>query len=226
MLKIMKRNLKKFLRSSVVQIILSFLGYVYIYFVYRTSRWTYKNRHIIEDYLKAHKPFIICFWHGRLMMLPLAWQWKKSFKMLLSEHGDGAFIAKILKYFKIGFVPGSSTRGGTKALLELIHAAKEGTIIGITPDGPRGPSQKVSAGTIALSKWTQADLIPVTYSVRHRRHLKTWDHFLIPLPFSKGCFAIDDPIPYPKNEDNFTKIAEALEQSLNRITTKADEWVS
>ena len=223
--KLMKRLSKKFLRSTVGQVILSFLGYAYIQLVYRSSCWQYKNRHIIERYINTNKPFIICFWHGRLMMLPLAWQWDKPFKMLLSEHGDGTLIAKILKLFKIGCVAGSTTRGGAKASLALIQLSREGMTIGITPDGPRGPIHKVSPGTAALAKWTQADLIPVTFTTRRRRHLKTWDDFLFPFPFTKGVFAIGDPIPYPKDDSEFTQTTAALQESLNTLTVQADDEI-
>ncbi|RZI46557.1 lysophospholipid acyltransferase family protein [Candidatus Finniella inopinata] len=220
----MKRFFKKISRSKLGQNILSFLGYVYIQLVYRTSRWDYKNRHIIEEYLKAGKPFMVCFWHGRLMMMPLAWQWDRPFKVLVSEHGDGTFIGKVVRYFKVGWVAGSTTRGGAKASLALIQLLRGGTIIGITPDGPRGPACKVSRGTAVLARWTQADLIPVTFSARNRRHLKTWDRFLLPLPFTRGVFAIGAPIPYAKEGEDSHTIT-ALEEALNVLNAEADEWV-
>ncbi len=221
----MKRLLKKILRSTVGQAVLAFLGYVYIQLVYRTSRWQYKNRHIVEQHLNANKPFIICFWHGRLMMMPLAWQWTRPFKVLVSKHGDGTFIGKVVRYFGVDCVTGSTTRGGAKASLALIQLSREGVIIGITPDGPRGPIHKVSPGTVALAKWMQADLIPVTFSTRQRRHLKTWDRFLFPFPFTKGVFVIGDPIPYPKDDSDLSQTTAALQESLNTLTAQADDWV-
>ena len=218
----MKRFFKNFLRSKLGQNVLSLLGYLYIQLVYRTSRWDYKNRHIIEEYLKTDRPFMVCFWHGRLMMLPLAWQWGRPFKMLISEHGDGTIIGKVVRYFKLGWVAGSTTRGGAKASLALIQLSRGGTIIGITPDGPRGPACRVSRGTVALARWTQADLIPVTFSVRNGRYLKTWDRFLIPRPFTRGVFSIGTPIPYAKEGDDSQTI-EALEEALNSLNAEADE---
>jgi lysophospholipid acyltransferase (LPLAT)-like uncharacterized protein len=221
----MKRFLKKFLRSNWGQALLSFLGYNYIKFVYRTSSWEYINKSIIETYLKENKPFIICFWHGRLMMLPLAWQWSQLFKMIISTHGDGALIAKVSKYFRIGCIEGSTTRGGAKASLQIIQSSKEGIVIGITPDGPRGPLHTVSPGTVSLAKWTQADLIPVSYATRRRRILKTWDQFHFSLPFTKGVFVIGNPVPYPLDDKDFNKVSETLKQHLDLATSQADSYV-
>lgn len=218
----MKSILKKFLRSQAGQRILSFLGYVYIQLIYRTSHWDYINKDIIADYLKAGKPFIICFWHGRLMMLPLAWQWPHPFSMLLSAHGDGALIAKVLAYFEINSVEGSTTRGGAKAVRHLLKFSKEGGIIGMTPDGPRGPVHTVSKGTVALAKWLQADLIPVSYATRQRRLLKTWDNFHWPLPFTRGAFIIGQPVPYPLNDQGLEQASYQLKETLDAITQQVD----
>jgi lysophospholipid acyltransferase (LPLAT)-like uncharacterized protein len=221
----MKRFLKKFLRSNWGQDILSFIGYSYIQLVYRTSSWKYINKNVIETYISSGKPFIICFWHGRLMMLPLGWQWSQPFKILISTHRDGALITKVLKYFSIGCIEGSTTRGGTKASLQIIQSFKEGTIIGITPDGPKGPVCTVSAGTVSLAKWVQADLIPVSYATQRRRILKTWDKFHFSLPFTKGVFVVGSPVPYPQEDESFNKTAKELKKNLEQATYDADIYV-
>lgn len=221
----MKRFVKKFLRSYTGQKILSFISYNYTKFVYVTSCWNYIHKEIIDDYLDKGKPFMICFWHGRLMMLPLAWQWSQPFKMLQSSHGDGLLIAKVLKYFQIGCIEGSSTRGGVKASLQIIRSSKEGIIIGITPDGPKGPACQVSTGTVTLAKWIQADLIPVSYATRSRVLLKTWDKFHFSLPFTKGVFVIGEPVPYPQNEEDLKIAAIGLKDNLNHATHDAELYV-
>ncbi len=220
-----KEFFKKVLRSDGVQSLLGWIGYFYIQSVYRTSRWSYSNRSILCQYIEQQKPFIICFWHGRLMMLPLAWQWSKPFTMLLSEHGDGALIAKVLKHFHIQHTKGSTTRGGAKAVRHLIHFSSTGGIIGITPDGPRGPTTTVSPGTVTLSKWLQADLIPVSYATRRRRILKTWDRFHFPLPFTQGAFIVGTPVPYPTDSETTEKARILLKIELDKITQQADEQV-
>eukprot|EP01037_Dinobryon_pediforme_P016836 gene16836-17018_t len=58
-------------------------------------------------------------------------------------------------------ISGSTTRGGAKAALALVKAVRSGVIIGITPDGPKGPAYKVSPGIVTIAKLVQADIIPV-----------------------------------------------------------------
>ncbi|MBY0461789.1 MAG: lysophospholipid acyltransferase family protein [Alphaproteobacteria bacterium] len=221
----MKRVLKKILASAAFQAFLAWMGYLYIKFVYLTCRWKRINLECIDRYVTEDKPFIICFWHGRLAMLPAGWRWKKPFQMLLSAHRDGQLIAGVLGHFGMDVISGSTTRGGAKAALALVKAVRSGVIIGITPDGPKGPAYKVSPGIVTISKLVQADIIPVSYSVSRHRALKTWDRFHFPLPFGRGVFAVSDPIPYPKSDKDLKSCQDQIEKSLNNITNKSDEEI-
>ena len=211
------------LNSPSFQGFIAFIGSWYIKFVYLTCRWKRINFECIDHYVNQDKPFIICFWHGRLAMLPTSWRWKKPFKMLLSSHRDGQLIADVLSHFGIGVITGSTTRGGAKAALGLVKAVRSGVIIGITPDGPKGPAHKVSQGIATISKLVQADIIPVSYSTSRHKTLKTWDRFHFPFPFSRGVFIVANPIPYPKSEEDLESCKSKIERSLNDITNKADK---
>lgn len=218
----MKKIFKKLLASAGFQAFLAWMGYFYIKLVYLTCRWKRINLECIDQYIAEDKPFIICFWHGRLAMLPTGWRWKKPFQMLLSSHRDGQLIANVLGHFDIDVISGSTTRGGAKAALGLVKAVRSGVVIGITPDGPKGPAYKVSPGIVTISKLVQADIIPVSYSTSRRKTLKTWDRFHFPLPFGRGVFVVADPIPYPTSEEDLALCQNKIEESLNEITNKAD----
>lgn len=222
----MKRILKKILASSGFQVFLAWIGYLYIRLVYLTCRWKRINLECIDRYIAEDKPFIICFWHGRLAMLPAGWRWKKPFQMLLSSHRDGQLIANVLGHFGMDVISGSTTRGGAKAALALVKAVRSGIIIGITPDGPKGPAYKVSPGIVTIAKLVQADIIPVSYSVSRHKTLKTWDRFHFPLPFGRGIFAVSDPIPYPISDEDLRSCQDQIEKSLNQITNKIDASIN
>ena len=49
--------------------------------------------------------------------------------------------------------------------------------IGITPDGPRGPNQKVSDGIIKISKATQVPIIPIGFASSKFRTIKIMGFF-------------------------------------------------
>lgn len=205
----------------------AFLASLYIRFVFMTSCWTRINFKIPLHYIEKKKPFITCFWHARLLLLPYAWPGEKStFFMLISAHKDGRLISKTVHHFGIETVPGSTQRGGAGALIKMIRLSNQGKTIGITPDGPRGPRAQVSEGTVMAAYMAKADLIPVTYSMKHRTVLKTWDRFFLPWPFSRGLLMWGEPISYPKTKTELPKVQEQLRVALEKLNQKAEAKVN
>jgi hypothetical protein len=216
----------RLLKSEIVFGIIAFLASCYIRLTYRTCRWQVIGSEVPESYLKANKPFIVCFWHGRLGMLPYAWPWKKHpFHMLISSHRDGRMIGQIVAHF--GYTPiwGSTMKGGTQALRAMLRYLRDGNTIGITPDGPRGPSQVASSGIITLAMLGNVDIIPITYSTSRRIQLKSWDRFHVPLPFGRGVFLWGDPVnpPSGKEEMNIEAIRQQLEAQMTDLQNRADK---
>jgi len=220
---------RRLLNATFTHRAFSFLAALYIRLVFVTTRWAYLETQIPEAYLKSKKPFIVCFWHGRLGMLAYAWTWKdRPFRMLLSAHRDGQLIGQTVAYFGITSIEGSTQRGGTQALRNLLKALRAGDTIGITPDGPRGPCQVASPGVITMAKLAQADMIPVTFSTSHRIRLNTWDRFHMPLPFSRGVFLWGEPVLKPPSDSDPLEIEatrQRLETALTDLQNKADHQV-
>jgi len=217
----MKRWTKTILQSPLVQKILVSLCYYYIRFVYLTCQKQIIGIDNLNNPIKAQEPIIIAFWHGRMALLPPAWQWPKNpFSMLLSAHRDGKLIGALLHKFKLKTIEGSSTRGGTEAAIEIFHSLKKGSIIGVTPDGPRGPKQEVSKGILRLAHQSGAKIIPVSYGVSSGKQLRSWDRFLIPHPFSKAYILVGEAL-HVEDEDWPTQ-AQKLKTALDTLTQKAD----
>ena len=151
--------------------------------------------------------------------------------MLISAHRDGDIISNAVVPFGIEFIRGSAAnpkkrfkdKHGVAALGQMTSALKKGDIVGITPDGPRGPRQKCQKGIIGLAKLSQAPLIPVGYATTRGRELNSWDRFWVAMPFSKGVFIIGEPIwpPEKKNEDAMALYEEQLEKALNQAISEA-----
>ena len=133
---------------------------------------------------------IYCIWHNRLalcMKLYFAFgknRSKTGMAGLVSASKDGALLAAILERFGILPVRGSSSRRGPQALLELKTWAERGYDLAITPDGPRGPRYIVQDGAMSLAQITGLPVVPVSYFLKWKIRLKSWDGFQIPLPFS------------------------------------------
>ncbi|MCX7770008.1 MAG: lysophospholipid acyltransferase family protein [Proteobacteria bacterium] len=193
--------------------------------LFKTISWKTEG---LEEGNKIETPVIIAFFHGRMMMLPFFYKLlrpNRKIKMIVSSHFDGDLVGKIVSYHGIGTLKGSSTRGGVKLLKEIIGL--KDFDIGITPDGPKGPAEKVKDGVIFISKLTGFPILPVTYSVKKKKILNTWDSFIVPKPFTKGLFICGEPIYVPKDisDEKFKYMSQMLEDRLKGLNTLADELV-
>ena len=186
--------IRRLVQSPMVSSFLSWLTACYIRFIWHSGRWHIENDEIPRHLIDTGKPFVACFWHGRMLMIPNAWRYQASMRILISQHRDGVFISQTLRHLGVGTIRGSSTRGGRGALIAIVNALKQGGYVGITPDGPTGPRMRVAPGTITAAKLSGAALLPVSYGAAHRKILATWDRFLLPMPFSKGVIRIGTPI--------------------------------
>ncbi|MBX9634575.1 MAG: lysophospholipid acyltransferase family protein [Magnetospirillum sp.] len=173
----------------------------YIRLVWLTGRWDVENAHIPAEYWDQGRPFILAFWHGRLLMMMKIWRGGMPISMLISQHRDGKLIARTSAHFGIGSIEGSTSRGGAQALRSILKTLRGGNCIGITPDGPRGPRMHSSAGLINIARLSGCPIIPACYSSTSRRLLKSWDRFAVTFPFSRGVFLWGEPIFVPKDLD-------------------------
>ncbi len=132
----------------------------------------------------AGRPVIITLWHGQ--MLPLLHRHRgERVAILISEHRDGEIIARIAAALGHRSVRGSTTRGAGRALLALVRQVEAGRDIAVTPDGPRGPAKSFAAGALIVAQRTGAAIIPATVVARAAWHLRSWDSFMIPRPFTR-----------------------------------------
>lgn len=216
----MKLILKKFLRSNFAKNLIALLAFCYIKIVYATSKWQYLNKEIFDDYINSNKPFIVSFWHGHLLMLACAWQWQKPFHMLISNHKDGRIISKTMEHFGIHNISGSTDKQGFQAARQILKTLKANHVVGITPDGPRGPLEEISDGILQMAKLAKVDIIPIAYSAKRMKKLNSWDRFRIVMPFSKGTFVVGKPI-HPS--DNIQHMKQDLKKAMLETTNMADD---
>jgi lysophospholipid acyltransferase (LPLAT)-like uncharacterized protein len=194
----------------------------YIRFVERTCRWTVIGAP--TSFWQGRRPFLATFWHGRLLMVPLAWQTDMKISMLQSAHRDGLIMEKVIGSFGIGSIKGSSSKGGSAGMRAMLKALKAGDCVGITPDFPPGPGNIVSEGIIAIARLGEVPIVPLTYSTSRRRVLDTWDRFHIPLPFGRGVLLWGEPLVIPRDADAAAVEAarRELERRMNEMNREAD----
>lgn len=154
--------------------------------------WTRTLRFAVEDKGNvlgtSEGPFILAIWHNRLGLLPRVLNLcfpHRHVAGLISASRDGDFIATLGARFGHGAVRGSSSRKGVVALRQLVDALAAGTIVLITPDGPRGPVYEVGQGIIYVAQKSGAAIVPMHMEYSSYWRLKSWDRFFVPRPFAK-----------------------------------------
>ena len=215
---------KRIGKSETFRGLLCWLGSLYIRLVHASGRWSVINGEHAELLWEARRPFILAFWHGRILMMPKSWHAAVPIHMLISQHRDGQLIARTVRHFGIDTVAGSSTRGGSAALRAMLKFLKSGECVGITPDGPKGPRMRASAGIVNLARLAGVPILPATFSASRRPVLGSWDRFAVALPFARGVFVWGDPIMVARDasEAELEQARQAVEAGLNAITVEAD----
>ena len=218
---------KKIIKNFFVQHFLAFLSALYIKLVRSTSIILEKNIESPEFYWKNNKPFILAFWHNQLMMISYCWKSNSKINVLASGHSDGRFGAIIGKYFNLNNIPTSSNEKSI-TIKPIFKLLKNSSYIGITPDGPRGPNQKVSEGIIKISKTTQVPIIPIGFASSKFKRLKSWDSFLITKPFARCAFVWGNSITIPKNcsENEIEEFKNKLESEINICVDQAKKEIN
>jgi len=212
------------LRSAWVRRCACFLAALYIRLVRATSSWRVVNGAAAEAAWASGRPFILAFWHGRLLMMPYAWRRGVKMNMLISTHRDGELIAGTIRHFGLGSVRGSSRRDGAQALRAMLKALKAGECVGITPDGPGGPRMRASEGVVGIAKLAGVPVLPAAFGTSRRKILGSWDRFALALPFSRGVFVWGEPIVIDRREDS-AAAARRIETALTEVTAEADRLV-
>lgn len=180
------------------------------------STWRYAVRD--EQNLRAVRagpaPFIFSIWHGQL--LPLLWHHRgQGVHILVSEHKDGELIARFAESIGYGTIRGSSSRGAASALLGLVRALREGSEVGITPDGPRGPACSYAPGAAVAASKAGALILPMAAQCDRAWHLKSWDRFTIPKPFARVTVAYGAPVRLPDDARAAAAETARLESAMN-----------
>ncbi len=219
--------LKHLLQSSLAEKIVGNVAYYYLKFVGLTTRWQSVTG-VKETYEAINKygSVIVIGWHGRTLEMPYFWNKTSKLNALVSPHHDGQVIVHILKKFGIGHISGSSNKNPTEAAFGLMRNLQEGNSIAIIPDGPRGPSMKLTMSPIFYAQKSGKPILGITYSIAGSIIVsKSWDNMLVPLPFHKGMYAITEPvlIPPEATAEQLEEYRQKIEDNLNELTWKLDK---
>lgn len=195
-----------------------------IYFFVRILNFTYRYEFIGLDHKKAakatlpNKTFVYALWHQNLVGSIFS-HIGEQFTMVISESHDGELVAVTCE--KFGHIPcrGSSTRGGKKALIEIVKTVKLGIPGALSVDGPKGPPKVVKLGIIEIARLANCPILPLSpYAKSFWTFDKSWDQFRIPKPFTKIVVVIGSPIFVDSSveREQFDSIANQVGVAINR----------
>jgi lysophospholipid acyltransferase (LPLAT)-like uncharacterized protein len=226
------RVFKRLMRSSAMVAVIGWLIAAYMVIIKYTTRWQVEQFENIAPLIESCEGFIAMTWHSRFLMLNSAW--KKNYALphvLISRSRDGAIVAQTTRFLGLRSIRGSSkkrgsdrVKGGAQASLEIVGALDRGGCVVITPDGPRGPRQRVGDGPLRLARMTGAKIVPCIFSVSRRKQFNSWDKFILPLPFGRGKIIWGSPITLSESSDDRVIEAQrlALEADMNTLLAEAD----
>jgi lysophospholipid acyltransferase (LPLAT)-like uncharacterized protein len=180
---------------------------------------------------EAHPPprgaperYIYVLWHEAIVA---ATAYRIPLTVLASRHADGELMTRVCRQLKFRVIRGSTTRGGSTALLGLIRHT-DGTHVALTPDGPTGPRRRFKAGAVALASTTGLPLIPVGCASSNAWRARSWDRLIIPKPYSTAYFVTGPAIHVPPglDRDGLQRYCRLTEAAMERVRVAAERWAA
>ena len=202
------------------------LGYPLLRALGATWRWRVSGAEHVQVIETAGRQPILSCWHGRILPGIVYFQ-RRGIVVIISENFDGEWIARIIQKFGYATARGSTSRGGPKALRQLVRDVKSQGVA-FTLDGPRGPALVAQPGAVWLAKATGNPLLPFHCEAASSWTLGSWDGTQIPMPFTTLAMAMGEPLYVPRDADAAALEAWRLrlEQSLASCRVRCDELLA
>jgi lysophospholipid acyltransferase (LPLAT)-like uncharacterized protein len=166
---------------------------------------------------QARQPHVFLLWHEAL--LPLLWQHREQgIAIVVSEAREGRYLADFAASLGYRSLYGSSTRGGTRALLGAVRELQAGRAVAFTPDGPRGPRRELKPGVVAAAQRGGAAIVPLHAEPDRTWRLHSWDRFMIPKPFAHVRILYGPPFEVAPGEAGFAEAVKRATAGLQEVS--------
>lgn len=194
------------------------LAWLLIEGVVACNKVTIENWDEVRALEQGAAPLIYIFWHRHILFVIHRFK-NCGARPLISLSSDGDLVAAVAAEFGMAPIRGSSSRGGARAFLEMARSIREEKArVLITADGPKGPARRVKEGAVQLAAKTGAWVVPISWSASRAKVLeKSWDRFLVPLPFGRIHFFHGAPLRIQPHLS-----AAELEHDLDLLSTRLD----
>jgi lysophospholipid acyltransferase (LPLAT)-like uncharacterized protein len=200
--------------------------FVLIKLIGRTIKFDIEGWENFEAAASNEKIPIYTFWHNRVFLATYFWR-RRAIVVMTSRSFDGEYIARFIQRFGYGAARGSSTRGATGAVVEMVRLMRAGCPTAFTIDGPKGPPYVAKMGAVLLAKKTGHPVLPFTIrAAKFWEAKKSWDRFQVPRPFTRACVVIAPPIFVSSDADEKELEAkrDELQRALDEVNRRGEEW--
>lgn len=191
----------------------------------RTWRVDREVPEAVREIERSGERLIYAFWHAHI--LPLSYFYRgRGIVVLVSRHGDGEYITQVIHRLGFGTVRGSTSRGGMRALLEMARLGRDGYPLGVTPDGPRGPRQRLQPGVLLIAQRSGLPIVPLAAAMSRGRRLDSWDRFEVPAPAARIRIVAGAPLHIPRDVEASRLAAEwgeRVQESIDAVERRAQE---
>ncbi len=201
---------------------LSFIGRCVFQLLFLLNKVKIHGEDNLLQLAKAGKPIMVCVWHGRLLFP----SWYIRLKMtnlhaIASRHSDAEIMARILKHWGYSLIRGSTRKGGKAVVQKMADVFKNGGIVAVTNDGPKGPPKIAKAGSAGLAIKYNVNMITITGSATKYWQIKSWDKFMLPKPFGRIDILVAPPlqidIPPANNEEEVKLLSDYMNHYQNKV---------
>ncbi|MGE0173565.1 MAG: lysophospholipid acyltransferase family protein [Oligoflexales bacterium] len=181
----------------------------------------------IETLRSRNLLWVLSVWHQNVLYTPILNR-NIGHGVMVSKSFDGDLISGVVELLGHKGIRGSSSRGGREALKNIIRHFRSGFPVAITPDGPKGPPEKVKSGIIIAAQTTGAPIVPFYYSCdKNWISEKSWDKHMIPKPFCTMVVAYGKPIVVPPGmpPEDLPKWQKAIEDAMRDTKTMCESFL-
>tara|TARA_R110002049_G_scaffold22203_4_gene79885 strand:- start:854 stop:1504 length:651 start_codon:yes stop_codon:yes gene_type:complete len=205
--------------------LIAFIVHLLVRLLGLTYRFEHKTNKEVEEAKSSQskKSYLYAIWHQNIVASILS-HMGKPHVCIVSASKDGELVAVTLKLLGHKSARGSSSKGGQKAMQEMVRIVKAGTPGAISVDGPRGPAKVPKKGIFEVAKLTGVPIIPlVPIPLSFWSFSKSWDQFRLPKPFSKIIVHYGRPIYIDEKiqPSDYVRLSEELTAQLNNVEVAA-----
>ncbi len=204
-------------------ICLSFIGRWVFQLLFFLNKVIIHGEENLLNLAKAGKPIMVCVWHGRLLFPSWYIRLKTTnLHAIASHHSDAEIMARILKRWGYSLIRGSTKKGGKAVVLKMAEVFKNGGIVAVTNDGPKGPPRIAKAGSTGLAIKYNVSMVMITGSATKFWQINSWDRFMLPKPFGRIDIVVAPPLEIATPPENNEEEIKLLSNYMNHYQDEVD----